>query len=399
MAAMVKVQNVITQTAGLIDGASNADFNIIVGNVVEAITSQIQPGVTLDVSDPQVLETIIKDAAGATQQDDANIDLVRVEAIANQVAQVMAESNQQIDAAVASGASGTSLTASIANVQKVTLDGVVQDLEDAAQGTKEIAQVVAENTGSALEAKIASLSPSSSSTPSLPSVPTLGANIELVRNDATEGTDSDDTYIGSDRDNSYLAYSGNDVLFGNSGNDWMNGNRGDDSLDGGEGDDTLYGGKNNDSLSGNNGADVIFGNRGNDTLFGNDGDDFLNGNQAEDILFGGNGNDMLYGGKQNDSLTGGDGSDTMSGDFGNDILGGGDGSDWFVLKQGYGSDILTDFEDGQDFLALANGLTFQQLAITSENGATLIRVEGELLATLENVDASLIDSSDFLAFS
>ena len=404
LTAMVKVQNAITQTANLLDGASNAEFNLIVQNVVGAITSQIQAGGTLDVSNSATLETIINDAARATQQNDPNIDLTRVQAIASGAAQVMAESNQQIDTLVASGASGATLTAETANIQKVTLGDITEELQAAASGTKDIALVVAQNTGAALQAKINTpgltfTAPVSLDTPLIPSLPTLSANIELVRNDATEGTDSDDTYIGDSSDNSYLAYSGNDILFGNSGSDWMNGNRGDDSLDGGNGNDTLYGGKDNDTISGNNGADVIFGNRGNDSLLGNNGDDFLNGNQAEDILFGGNGNDMLYGGKQNDTLNGGDGSDTLSGDLGNDILAGGNGSDRFVLKPGYGSDILTDFEDGQDFLALADGLTFGQLAISEENSSTLIRVEDELLATLENVDVSLISSADFLAFS
>ena len=402
LAAMVKVQNVITQTASLVDGASNAEFNLIVQNVVGAITSQIQSGGTLDVSNSATLETIINDAAVATQQNDPNIDLTQVQAIASGAAQVTASSNQQVDALIASGASGATLTAETANIQKVTLGNVTEELEAAAEGTKDIALVVAQNTGAALSAKINTpgltfASPVSLDTPPRPSLPTLSANIELVINDATEGTDSDDTYIGDSSDNSYLAYSGNDILFGNGGSDWMNGNRGDDSLDGGNGNDTLYGGKDNDTISGNNGADVIFGNRGNDRLLGNNGDDFLNGNQAEDILFGGNGNDMLHGGKQNDTLNGGDGSDTLSGDLGNDILTGGNGSDRFVLKAGYGSDILTDFEDGQDFLALADGLTFGQLAIAGENGSTLIRLEGELLATLENVDVSLISSGDFLA--
>ncbi|NER39311.1 MAG: choice-of-anchor D domain-containing protein [Oscillatoria sp. SIO1A7] len=403
LAAMVKVQNVITQTANLLDGASTADFNAIVQNVVGAITSQIQTGATLDVSNSATLETIINSAALATQQNDPNIDLTQVQAITSGAAQVMAASNQQIDTLVASGASGATLTAETANIQKVTLGDVPEELEAAAEGTKDIALVVAQNTGAALLAKVNTpglifASPVSIDTPAIASLPTLSANIELVRNDATAGTDSDDTYIGDSSDNSYLAYSGNDVLFGNSGNDWMNGNRGDDSLDGGEGNDTLYGGKDNDTISGNNGADVIFGNRGSDSLRGNNGDDFVNGNQGEDILFGGNGNDILYGGKENDTLNGGDGTDTLSGDLGNDILTGGNGSDSFVLKAGYGSDILTDFEDGQDFLALADGLTVGQLAISQENGSTLIRFEEELLATLQNVDASLISSADFVAF-
>ncbi|NER33337.1 MAG: DUF4347 domain-containing protein [Oscillatoria sp. SIO1A7] len=404
LAAMVKVQNAITQTANLLDGASTADFNAIVSNVVGAITSQIQAGGTLDVSNSATLETIINSAAGATQQNDPNIDLTQVQAIASGAAQVMAASNQQIDTLVASGASGATLTAETANIQKVTLGDVTEELQAAAEGTKDIALVVAQNTGAALQAKVNTpgltfASPVSIDTPPRPSLPTLLANIELVRNDATEGTDSDDTYIGDSSDNSYLGRSGNDILSGNGGNDWMNGNRGDDSLDGGEGNDTLYGGKDNDTISGNNGADVIFGNRGSDRLLGNNGDDFLNGNQGEDILFGGNGNDLLYGGKENDTLNGGDGSDTLSGDLGNDILTGGNGSDRFVLKAGGGSDILTDFEDGQDFLALADGLTFGQLAIAGENGSTLIRFEDEILATLQNVDASLISSADFVAFS
>ncbi|WP_445302029.1 S8 family serine peptidase [Microcoleus sp. K1-B6] len=57
LTAMVKVQNVITQTAALIDGASILDNTDSVKAVVSAIVQQIQSGTTLNLSDPNQLGT------------------------------------------------------------------------------------------------------------------------------------------------------------------------------------------------------------------------------------------------------------------------------------------------------------------------------------------------------
>ena len=102
-------------------------------------------------------------------------------------------------------------------------------------------------------------------------------------------------------------------------------------MEGNEGNDTLYGAKDNDTVSGNDGNDVINDDRGNDLLDGNAGNDVVNGGAGDDLLFGAVGADTLTGGA---------------------------GDDQFLLVAGNGSDLVTDFEDGQDLLVL-DGLTFE----------------------------------------
>ena len=65
------------------------------------------------------------------------------------------------------------------------------------------------------------------------------------------------------------------------------------------------------------------------------------------------------------------------------------------MQAGYGSDAIADFTDGIDSLALAGGLSFEQLTIAGSNGNTLISNGNELLATLTGIDVSLIASEDF----
>ncbi len=83
--------------------------------------------------------------------------------------------------------------------------------------------------------------------------------------------------------------------------------------------------------------------------------------------------------------------------MGNDILNGGIGRDRFVLTAGEGSDIITNFTEGEDLLVLAGGLTFAQLSITQNPNAAFIRIgqNGQLLAALNGVQASAIGIQDF----
>ena len=123
-------------------------------------------------------------------------------------------------------------------------------------------------------------------------------------------------------------------------------------------------------------------------MLGSSGDDALFGNRAADILNGGDGNDILLGGKGDDLLTGG---------WENDSLTGGDGNDRFLLSPNYGIDIISDFDDRKDLLFLGNNLTLSQHSLTPENSTTFIfsSVNGEILAGLNGVSASLINVADF----
>ena len=446
LTAMTQVQNAVTQITKLISGATTTDDRLIVRNVIAAFTSQIQTGSTIDVSNSTQLTEIIGQAATATQQSDPNIDLPHLEAIATDAATVIAAANQQIDQIVSSSsANSEQLQFEIAQVQFVALGETSQDLQQAGNKSKPISDVVAENTGAALEDQIqvalsstpeptdsteaieeentgtaledqiqADLTSSEDTSASqettsdggsesdsvlpvgpAPSFAQVNLEFVLETEETEEGTDSDDTLTGDSGKDIFLAHSGNDRLNGFDGNDWMNGNRGQDTLNGGLGDDTLYGGKDNDILNGDDGDDVAFGNWGLDFLTGGNGNDFLNGNQENDTLDGGLGDDTLHGGKNNDSLVGGEGDDLLSGDLGNDTIAGGNGQDIFALKLGHGSDEILDFINGTDRIGLSGGLTFGDLTITGSNGNTLISSNNELLATLAGVDVSSISSADF----
>ncbi|MGD1937198.1 MAG: lamin tail domain-containing protein [Cyanophyceae cyanobacterium] len=133
-------------------------------------------------------------------------------------------------------------------------------------------------------------------------------------------------------------------------------------------------------------------------LNGSSGDDLIFGNLDRDVLTGGPGNDSLFGGRGDDFLRGADGDDLLAGDHGDDTLQGNGGADGFVLAEGFGSDVILDFEDGRDHLVLAAPLTFESLTLQSQGNSTQILAGGEILATVIGVDNSLLTSADFSSF-
>jgi hypothetical protein len=348
LAAMVKVQNFITQTAALIDGASSAASYDLVKAVVSSITNQIQSGTVLNLSNAAALEPIIQQAAAKIQQIDPSFNSQTVTQITSQAATVMATANQRVDAAV-SNPRATSIPESLARLQQVALGPTTQDFKQVGTGNKPISQVVADNTGTALDSRIEAV------------VLPAGIATPVVSGDADLGSNSPNAIVGTN---------GDDILSGDSANNVLMGMRGNDALDGGMGNDSVFGGK------------------GSDTLLGSSGDDALFGNRGADILNGDDGNDILYGGKGDDLLTGGLGIDTLTG---------GMGVDKFLLSTNSGTDTITDFEVGKDLLVLGNGLSFSQLTIAQDSGATLIRFAqtGEILASLSGVSAIRISAVNF----
>jgi Ca2+-binding RTX toxin-like protein len=346
LAAMVKVQNLITQTSALIDGASSAATKDLVKAVVSSITNQIQSGSLLNLSNAAALEPIIQQAAAKIQQIDPSFNIQKVTQITSQAATVMATANQRIDSAISS--TTTSIPQAVARVQQVALGATTQDFKAVGAGSKTISQLVTDNTGAALDTKIQAV------------ILPVGIAAPILTGDADLGSNSPQAILGTN---------GDDILTGDSGNNVLMGMRGNDSLDGGAGNDTLFGGK------------------GSDTLLGGSGDDALFGGRGADILNGGDGNDILLGGKGDDLLTGGLGSDTLTGGAGNDK---------FLLSTNFGTDTITDFEVGKDLLVLGNGLSFSQLTIAQGSGSTLIRFAqtGEILASLTGVSASSISAAN-----
>ena len=331
LTAMVKVQNFITQTSALIDGASRAANTDIVKAVVSSITNQIQSGIVLNLSKAADLEPIIQEASAKIQQIDPSFNSKTVTEIGSQAATVIATGNQRIDAAV-SQPTEISIPESVARVQQVALGKTTQDFKEVGAGETAISKLVADNTGTALDSRIEAVRlPVEFATP-------LG---------------SGDADLGSNSPNAILATDGEDILTGDSGNDVLRGMRGKASLDNGI--------IRNDSVFGGQGSETLLGSSGDDALFGGKGDDFLNGG------------------------------------LGIDTLTGGMGADKFLLSTNSGTDTITDFEVGKDLLVLGKGLTFSQLTIAEDRGATLILFAqtGEILAYLTGVSANSISAENF----
>ena len=134
---------------------------------------------------------------------------------------------------------------------------------------------------------------------------------------------------------------------------------------------------------------------------------FLNGlnnsvkgfDNSDDVINGGLGNDQLEGLSGNDLLRGGIGNDILLGGLGNDQLTGGIGKDRFTLAKGEGTDTITDFQHGEDLIAL-EGLSYEQLALTAsaDGKDTLVNVKstGEGLAVLKGLQPSAVTESDFV---
>ena len=204
--------------------------------------------------------------------------------------------------------------------------------------------------------------------PPLPTIPQPDSN--LLQASTIIGTIGNDTLIGETGDDSIFGGQGNDFIFGAEGNDFLVGLKDNDSIAGGTGDDLLVGYHGNDFLSGG---------KGNDSLLGNQGNDILKGDENKDLLFGSLGNDILSGGEDRDTLYGGQGSDI------------------FVLEQNSGQDLVGDFTDGIDRIALDGDLVFADLTITGSNNVRIIDSNDSVLMELSGIDLDQITAEDFIS--
>ncbi len=230
-------------------------------------------------------------------------------------------------------------------------------------------------------------------------------------NDSLEGGLGSDTISAGKEDDAIWGNAGDDVLFGNIGQDFLDGSEGNDTLAAGQDNDQVFGNIGDDILFGNLGNDVVDGGDGNDTalggqeddrLFGYAGDDALFGNLGNDFIDGGDGKNVLGGGQDNDTLIGGVGEDTLSGDLGDDSLTGGGGSDRFAFSTSGGNDIIVDFTDGVDLIALSADLLaeIQQrsvIAVSTPQGAKIEFGSNSII--LQGVNAAAIGVNDFVSLT
>ncbi|SFI45861.1 calcium-binding protein [Jannaschia pohangensis] len=142
-----------------------------------------------------------------------------------------------------------------------------------------------------------------------------------------------------------------------------------------------------DALVGTNGDDTIVALGDDDVVDGSGGNDFILGNTGFDSLLGGAGDDTLYGGRDDDQVEGGDGNDVLSGDAGSDTLTGGDGDDTFVFfsrHDGVGSDVITDWEAGEEIALIGFGGVFvvtdvdgdSVLIFSNDTESLIVEIEG-----------------------
>jgi parallel beta-helix repeat protein len=197
------------------------------------------------------------------------------------------------------------------------------------------------------------------------------------------GVDSDRLWGGEDND-TLIADLGNDYLNGGLGDDRLVGDGGDDFLDGDAGNDNLNGGAGNDLLKGNSGNDILQGGLGNDYLTGGTGNDTLSGNEDNDLLEGDAGDDFLYGNSGNDILTGGSGIDILVGGSGNDAidLGNDTESDTFLYTFGDGSDVIQNFDLGEDRFAIID-VANVRVSVNGSNTEFRTADSNNLLVTFE----------------
>ncbi|MFZ1027777.1 MAG: choice-of-anchor I family protein [Limnoraphis robusta] len=238
-----------------------------------------------------------------------------------------------------------------------------------------------------------------------PPVPPVDVDVPVRQPNTTTNT-----IEGDETENELLGTAENEDLFGFQGNDILAALNGDDNIYGGGEDDLIFAGQGDDNCYGDLGNDSIFGGIGGtipgddssdiDYIEGGDGNDIIFGNKDADTLIGDGGDDIIFAGKDDDLVSGGEGNDFIAGDEGNDTLLGGNGRDRFLFVEGAGTDLIADYENGQDLFVLGEGLTFDQLTIIQVSGLTQIQVSStdEVLATLPGIAVGDIGEEDFTLF-
>jgi hypothetical protein len=125
-------------------------------------------------------------------------------------------------------------------------------------------------------------------------------------------------------------------------------------------------------IVGTNESDALDGSADPDDMSGLEGDDRIYGHDGDDTLFGDGGNDMLAGGA---------GDDVLDGGTGDDVLWGADGADTIVFRDGYGHDVVMDFDVGADVVALTSGGVETWADVQDRLGADF---DGTALLTLDD---------------
>lgn len=247
-------------------------------------------------------------------------------------------------------------------------------------------------------------------------------NADLVRS-VISGTAAGDVRTGTAVSEEMYGLAGNDRLNGGGGDDILDGGAGADQLLGGDGDDVLFidgldtfdGGAGVDQVYvdeargalglsfdlAEHNVEIVYGGSRNDRFDGGSSASSveLNGLGGDDVLIGSSvAHSSLLGGTGHDVLIGGASADYLTGESGNDDLTGGAGADSFYFADGFGRDVIRDFESGVDRIEMTgvSGLdNFSQLSIAAGELGAEISFAGQTIV-LQGVDAALVSASDFI---
>ena len=152
---------------------------------------------------------------------------------------------------------------------------------------------------------------------------------------------------------------------------------------------------------------LTFTGAGNFTGTGNGSNNVITGNGGTDVLNGNGGADTLIGNGAVDSLNGGAGNDILIGGAGNDVMNGGADSDIFVFADGFGNDMINQFDanatGGQDLLDISDlGITAEafaaEVSIVDLGNDTLVTIGANTITLLgvNGVGANTITQEDFI---
>jgi Ca2+-binding RTX toxin-like protein len=117
------------------------------------------------------------------------------------------------------------------------------------------------------------------------------------------------------------------------------------------------------------------------TILGSPEDDYLDGSRGHDTINGGGGNDRIVGGA-------------------GDLLTGGRGDEEFIFRQGFGTDIITDFHVG-DVIAISHTIFHNFAAVRShahmDRHHHVVIAEGSCAITLDSLrHLSNLKAGEFL---
>jgi len=222
----------------------------------------------------------------------------------------------------------------------------------------------------------------------------------LIYMEGISGSNFNDTLVGGGATVTLSGEMGNDILFDYSANATLNGGFGNDFMQGGIGGDAYDGGFGTDTVSFANAVGPVTANLA--TGLGTNNDALGDTYTSVENLLGSANSDTFIGDDNDNNLNGQGGIDFLMGGLGNDTLTGGAGVDLFQYDTTtWGSDIITDFQNGTDFIDLrGSGLTFADFTeVATGSGMRLDYTNGGgtlSSISLLGINIADIDAGDFL---